>query len=119
MPGYHERNLNTAPDAVDDLVLLRDSDINESGIVNNLRNRYHQDKIYTYIGPVLLSVNPFKEIRNFYTEQLMQEYYGRFKFEVAPHVFASAEDAHRKLMATGLNQCVLISGIFHFIVQSI
>lgn len=110
MPGYHERNLNTAPDAVDDLVLLRNNDINEEGIVNNLRNRYNQDKIYTYIGPVLLSVNPFKEIRDFYTESLMEEYYGKFKFEVAPHVFASAEDAHRKLMATGLNQCVLISG---------
>lgn len=110
LPGYHVRNLNTAPDAVDDLVLLRDHDITDNGIVNNLRNRYNEDKIYTYIGPVLLSVNPFKDIRDFYTENLMSQYYGKFKFEVAPHVFASAEDAHRKLMATGVNQCVLISG---------
>ncbi len=45
---------------VDDLVLL--SDVSESSINANLKKRYAKDLIYTYIGPVLISVNPFKNI---------------------------------------------------------
>jgi len=93
---------------VDDLVLL--DDISEKGVVKNLENRYEKDLIYTYIGDVLVSVNPFKNVPGLYKRELMQRYFGRQKFELAPHVFGSAEDAFRKLMTTGKDQCVLISG---------
>eukprot|EP00924_Labyrinthula_sp_SR-Ha-C_P004132 maker-scaffold_3-snap-gene-15.26-mRNA-1 protein AED:0.07 eAED:0.07 QI:107/0.5/0.33/1/1/1/3/0/1026 len=108
--GLHVRNLNVAKDAVDDLVLLHPEDITEEGIVRDLENRYNNDEIYTYIGPVLISVNPFRNLPGYYTSKMMQEYYGKYKYELAPHVFASAEEAHRNLMASGINQCVLISG---------
>ena len=50
---------------VDDLVLLED--VSEESIQSHLRHRFKKDKIYTYIGPVLLSCNPFREIRRLYT----------------------------------------------------
>jgi len=46
---------------VDDMTLL--SDVKEASIVDNLRKRFADDWIFTYIGPVLISVNPFKQMR--------------------------------------------------------
>ena len=45
---------------VDDLVLL--NTITEDEILNTLRRRFESDLIYTTIGPVLLSVNPFHDM---------------------------------------------------------
>ena len=44
-----------------DLVLL--DEINETTATQKLQERYKQDKIYTYIGPVLIAVNPYKLIK--------------------------------------------------------
>ena len=32
------------------------------GINQNLQKRYKQNKIYTYTGPILVAVNPYKEL---------------------------------------------------------
>jgi hypothetical protein len=45
-------------DAVDDLVQL--ADVNEASIVHLLRARFSQDQIYTWVGNILVAVNPFK-----------------------------------------------------------
>ena len=45
---------------LDDMVLLPKVSID--AIMQNLKARYHKDAIYTYIGPVLISVNPFKRL---------------------------------------------------------
>ena len=84
--------------AVDDLVLL--TDISEDGIVANLQARHAKDRIYTFIGPVLLSVNPFKEINGLYSAAMPKAYEGKYAYENAPHVFAVAEDAYRAQFAT-------------------
>jgi len=36
--------------------------IHEDTITENLKRRYMDDFIFTYIGPVLISVNPFKQM---------------------------------------------------------
>ena len=51
--------------AVDDLVLL--NTVTEEAIVSNLQNTFAKNSIYTAIGPVLLSVNPFQPIDGLYT----------------------------------------------------
>ena len=43
----------------DDLALL-DNEINEELILENIISRYSQNKIYTYIGEILLAINPYK-----------------------------------------------------------
>jgi len=45
---------------VDDLVLL--DVVTEDAIVATLQARFNNDLIYTGLGPVLISVNPFKAI---------------------------------------------------------
>uniref|UniRef100_A0A3P9HZS2 Myosin motor domain-containing protein n=1 Tax=Oryzias latipes TaxID=8090 RepID=A0A3P9HZS2_ORYLA len=57
---YHWQAQNVKVSGVDDMVLL--SKINEDAITDNLKKRYMDDYIFTYIGPVLISVNPFKQL---------------------------------------------------------
>jgi len=94
--------------AVDDLVLL--DTISEDAIMANFQACFKQDRIYTYIGPVLISVNPFKNVPGLYAPSLLRKYTGRYMFEVAPHVYAVAEDAYRAMLSTHLDQAILVSG---------
>lgn len=71
-------------DAVGDLVLLET--IDEQNILQTLKKRYQKDLIYTHIGNVLLSVNPFKEINGLYSESQIATYRGRYIYENPPHV---------------------------------
>ena len=56
--------MNKSKYGVDDMVML--SSINEGSVVDNLKKRATNDVIYTYIGHVLVSVNPFKMIKGLY-----------------------------------------------------
>ena len=95
-------------EAPDDLVLL--SQTTEEAIVSTLQKRFKQDRIYTYIGDVLLSVNPFRPIPGLYDHERIRKHYKRAKFELQPHVFAVAEDAFRAMLTHAEPQCVLVSG---------
>jgi len=96
-----------AKQGVDDLVML--PQVSEPNIVENLNKRYANDLIYTYIGPVLIAVNPYKDLRNT-GEQFVPIYHGHFPHENPPHLYALAEEAYRTMKGEGLNQCILISG---------
>ena len=56
-----------SPQTVDDLAALETFD--EESIVNQLYNRFMQGQIYTYIGDILLSVNPFTNL-TIYSEKV-------------------------------------------------
>ena len=56
---------------VDDLVLLDEP--SEAAIVANLRATSQADRIYTWIGPVLISVNPFRTIGGLYAPALLRD----------------------------------------------
>jgi myosin-1 len=92
------------------MVMLSASDINEQGIVKNLQKRYGHDMIYTYIGHVLISLNPFKPIPDLYAHKTLQEYRGKYAYELPPHIYMLAEQMYRQLMNDAENQCVIISG---------
>ncbi|WAQ98849.1 MYO1E-like protein [Mya arenaria] len=70
---YHWQSHNVKTSGVDDMVLLQK--ISESGIVDNLKKRFMDDTIYTYIGPVLVSVNPFKSL-NIFGDKEVDQYQG-------------------------------------------
>jgi hypothetical protein len=86
------------------------SDVTENGINANLKKRYAKDIIYTYIGPVLISVNPFKNIPDLYSDRLLKDYRGKYPYEMQPHVYALADQIYRQLMQEGKPQAVVISG---------
>lgn len=55
---------------VDDLVLL--TKLDNDSIMQNLRKRLERDIIYTYIGHVLIAVNPYKLIDIYEGKHLSQ-----------------------------------------------
>uniref|UniRef100_A0A672JMX7 Osteoclast-stimulating factor 1 n=1 Tax=Salarias fasciatus TaxID=181472 RepID=A0A672JMX7_SALFA len=98
---------NVKQSGVDDMVLL--SKITEDAIVENLKKRYMDDYIFTYIGPVLISVNPFKQMP-YFTEREIELYQGAAQYENPPHIYALTDNMYRNMMIDGENQCVIISG---------
>uniref|UniRef100_A0A674IVZ0 Myosin IE n=1 Tax=Terrapene triunguis TaxID=2587831 RepID=A0A674IVZ0_9SAUR len=70
---YHWQAQNVKHSGVDDMVLL--AKISEDAIVENLKKRFLDDYIFTYIGPVLISVNPFKQLP-YFTDREIDMYQG-------------------------------------------
>ncbi|KAJ2840268.1 class II myosin, partial [Coemansia sp. 'formosensis'] len=92
---------------VSDMTML--SKITNEAINENLKQRFENADIYTYIGNVLISVNPFKDL-GIYTPQILKSYENKNRMELAPHVYAIAEGAFRNMIAYKESQCVIISG---------
>lgn len=92
---------------VDDLVML--PKITEADIVDNLQKRHSYDAIYTNIGPVLIVVNPYKDL-GLTTDEYVRLYKGKFRHELPPHIFALAEETYRAMKQEKTDQCTIISG---------
>ncbi len=61
-------------EGVDDILKLKD--FSEMSLVHTLRVRYYRDEIYTFVGPILVSLNPYKLIKEIYSNSTMAEYHG-------------------------------------------
>jgi myosin V len=114
--AYNRRNLcefdATHDKDLDDLCLL--NNLHEGPLIHILRRRWLQDRIYTYAGDILISINPYKLIPGLYDDPLSY-YHTSTDVKRNPHVFAVANEALRKLAATQnndkiVNQSVIISG---------
>ncbi|KAI8376428.1 P-loop containing nucleoside triphosphate hydrolase protein [Radiomyces spectabilis] len=91
----------------DDLTNL--SYLNEPSVLNTIRTRYLQRNIYTYSGIVLIATNPFARV-SLYEPDIIQQYSGRRRGELEPHLFAIAEDAYRCMVREQSNQTIVVSG---------
>ncbi|NXR50917.1 MYO15 protein, partial [Hippolais icterina] len=94
-------------DGLEDMTQLED--LQEAAVLNNIRTRFERQLIYTYIGSILVSVNPYR-LYNIYGKEQVQQYEGRALGENPPHLFAIANVAYSKVMDAKHNQCIVISG---------
>ncbi|CRL00551.1 CLUMA_CG013811, isoform B [Clunio marinus] len=100
----------TLTDTVDDMITM--FELEEFTILRNLYMRYKQKKIYTYIGSMLVAINPYEILPiytnnqiNFYKNQTTATYRNE-----APHIFAIGNNAYQEMILTKRNQCIVISG---------
>ncbi|KAK5618851.1 Unconventional myosin-Ic [Crenichthys baileyi] len=93
---------------VQDFVLLENYN-SEATFIENLRRRFRENLIYTYIGSVLVSVNPYKELE-IYSKQQMERYRGVSFYEISPHIYAISDNTYRAMRTERRDQCILISG---------
>lgn len=84
-------------------------DLSEQTLLNNLRARFYQEHIYTYVGSILIAVNPFKFLP-IYNPKYVQLYQNRRLGELPPHIFAIADAAYQTLRNERRDQCIVISG---------
>ncbi|XP_071375027.1 unconventional myosin-XV [Centroberyx affinis] len=94
-------------DGVEDMTQLEE--MHEGAVLQNLRQRFERELIYTYIGSILVSVNPYM-MYNIYGTDMVLHYKGHALGETRPHLFAIANAAYSKMMDAKHNQVIIISG---------
>lgn len=105
---------NSSYDNLVDLMIL-----NEPEILHCLESRFKEQIIYTYTGPILIAINPYKEIHHLYDSETLLEYCQDVDHlrPSSPHIYDLAHRVYHHMMqgiqespTTPCNQSVLISG---------
>jgi len=82
--------------------------LNDAELLNNVHLRFMGDYIFTYVGPTLLVMNPFKGLPKQFDEETKKKYIKHILSEtnksnplaykeLEPHIFAIAAEAFRCL----------------------
>ncbi|KAI4338119.1 hypothetical protein L6164_016468 [Bauhinia variegata] len=106
--NIHPMDPEFPPSGVEDMTKL--AYLHEPGVLLNLKSRYDIDEIYTYTGGILIAVNPFQRLPQFYGSEVMGKYKGAVLGELSPHPFAIADTAYRMMINEGASQSILVSG---------
>eukprot|EP01122_Echinamoeba_exundans_P012210 TRINITY_DN5050_c0_g1_i1.p1 TRINITY_DN5050_c0_g1~~TRINITY_DN5050_c0_g1_i1.p1 ORF type:complete len:1669 (+),score=459.37 TRINITY_DN5050_c0_g1_i1:93-5099(+) len=102
-----ELKRDTLAQLSDDLTRLEE--LNVPLILYNLKERAKNRQIYTNVGTILISINPY-EMLPIYTPAIMDAYKNRGEQELDPHPFTIADECYRSLFDEGRNQSILVSG---------
>mmetsp|Transcript_10588 Transcript_10588/g.25881 ORF Transcript_10588/g.25881 Transcript_10588/m.25881 type:complete len:1397 (-) Transcript_10588:192-4382(-) len=94
---------------VADLTLL--DNMGSPLILHCLRKRFERNQIYTNVGTILISVNPYQRLP-LYTEQVLRKYSSRGLgvVDMPPHVYNIAHDAFYGVTSFSKGQSIIISG---------
>lgn len=101
-------------------------------MTEQLQSRYSRDQIYTYVGDILIAVNPFHAMEIYAPQvrgrahsrarrcvppdshaifsQHSKLYIGAKRTANPPHIFAVADVAYQSMVSYNADQCVVISG---------
>ncbi|XP_040208473.1 myosin-IIIa isoform X2 [Rana temporaria] len=105
--GIFRESMTPNQNDVDDLAVLEVLD--ENSVTEQLQNRYNRDQIYTYVGDILVAVNPFRSL-DLYSPQHEQAYIGGKRTANPPHIYAVADIAYQSMVTYKSDQCIVISG---------
>ncbi|XP_044311862.1 unconventional myosin-IXb isoform X2 [Varanus komodoensis] len=95
------------PEGFSDLCNL--PNLTETTLLKNLKQRFLKHKIYTYVGSILVAINPFKFLP-IYNPKYVQMYENHQLGKLEPHIFAIADVAYYAMLRKRRNQCIVISG---------
>nr|XP_023667742.1 unconventional myosin-Ig-like isoform X1 [Paramormyrops kingsleyae] len=90
-----------------DFILL--DEVTMEHFMENLKLRFEKGRIYTFIGEVVVSVNPYRQL-DIYGKEAVEAYRGRELYENPPHLFAMADAAYKAMKMRAKDTCIVISG---------
>jgi myosin-5 len=97
--------------SVDDLASM--NNLAEGPLLDVLRRRYYNDNIYTFVGDILISFNPYVIIPGIYDHDPIPPAVTGGKSAAVredPHVFTVAERVYCDMMVNSRNQSLIVSG---------
>uniref|UniRef100_UPI00398F53AA unconventional myosin-XVI n=1 Tax=Pristiophorus japonicus TaxID=55135 RepID=UPI00398F53AA len=94
----------------DDLSTL--SELTDRSLLYEIQKRFSNNQIYTYIGHILLLVNPYKKLPIYSTmvTQLYLSNTGKLCPSLPPHIFSCTERAYHMMLQEQRSQCFILSG---------
>jgi hypothetical protein len=98
---------NNSGPGVSDFILLKD--LSEDGLLKNMKKRWEDGFIYTYIGNVIVSVNPYQHV-NLYSKDIIELYRTNDTRDLPPHIYSLADITLRTMKYEAQDQCIIISG---------
>ncbi|XP_055359699.1 unconventional myosin-IXb isoform X2 [Betta splendens] len=108
----HEQQVSSGDEGArerdDDLCDL--AAVTEENVLQVLHRRFDRLKIYTYTRNILLAVNPYKFLPDYYNPKYVKMYENQPLGKLSPHVFAVAEAAYRAMLSRQADQCIVMSG---------
>lgn len=101
---------STGPTQLQELSdLCKLDDLTQDLMLTILRSRFEHNCIYTYVGSILIAINPYY-FYSIYNPKYSSLYQGRPLGELPPHVFAIADDSYSSMLNDKMDQAVIISG---------
>ena len=85
--------------------------LSDATLLANTRERFLEDRIYTFTGSIVTSVNPCKPLPHLYDAAAMEAARDAHSKEPSPHIFHTAEAAYATLVSGGRDQSIVVSGI--------
>ena len=96
-----------AEGGVEDLVTI--DYLHEASVLKNLEVRFMREEIYSYVGNILVAINPYRSLACYTSDQVTQYWQQPFGSQPA-HVFALTNEAYNVMMKEQRNQSILVSG---------
>jgi myosin I len=84
-------------------------DRSEPFILYNLGNRFYKNRIYSRVGKILITINPYKQIA-LYTQDVIEKIKSDTCNLMPPHVYEISKSALLQFNKHNLSQAIIISG---------
>ncbi|KAI3634227.1 hypothetical protein MIR68_007831 [Amoeboaphelidium protococcarum] len=108
MPTATDTVKKNVVDEYQDLTYIEN--VTDGSVADALVSRFNHNQIYTSVGDLVISLNPFKELP-IYDKEYMEKYMGKNVHSLPPHIYQIADSAYKSMRDRAQDQCVLISGV--------
>uniref|UniRef100_A0A1B6LA13 Myosin motor domain-containing protein n=1 Tax=Graphocephala atropunctata TaxID=36148 RepID=A0A1B6LA13_9HEMI len=103
LKALHPTSLASA----EDMITL--GELEEFTILHNLHIRYRKNVIYTYIGMMLVAINPYRDLP-LYGPAEVKRYRGKRMGALPAHIYALGSQSYDNMRRQASSQCIVISG---------